>query len=257
MNPLSKLLSEELNRRQSRNKNYSMRAFAHTLSLEPSAFSKILKGHRIPTLLTLNKILEALQLPSEMTTPVLNWHKKIHSEKNELVKFVNESPTNAESKLQIEIHHLVILEALRISAFSESIEDLRHLMEIPSEEFYKSLVELDHAGLLKYDPSAKQVAILNTQNTTLSIAITSAKLRKVQRQFLAMAAKAVEEVSPDHRDNTTLTVAIPVSKIPYFKKLIQKTRRRINSIAEMEIEGADSVYNFTFAIYPAIKLKTP
>lgn len=251
MNPISSLLVEELKKRKSKNQSYSLRALARILELEPSALSKLMKGQRLPTEKTISRITEKLKVSESDLQNIQNWIKAVKKEATAVEKFASFEMKDFEDKIQN--FHLVLLEALRIPVFAENVEGLRKSLQMDTKSFYEIISDLEKMHMLNYSPKTNSVSILREHNTTFPHPFTTEKRREIQKKFLSMAIKMIDQVPFEERENSTLTIAIPTSKIPEFKNLFAKMRRRVNVEADKNLKKADAVYNFTIAFYPAIE----
>lgn len=247
MNPIMQILSKEFETRKSKNKNYSLRAFARLLELDPSSLSKILKGQRIPSLKAATKISQKLALLPEDFQLIQEWLEKNKSE-GELIAIDLEKFRN-----EIDCYHLIMLEAFKLPVYANSVENLRYDMKIDGKLFYGILRDLEEMKFIAYEPVLDKVQVLQSQNIVLRNLPASEKNRALEKGMLQLALQAVDSVPCESRDHATVTLAIPASKVPYFRDMIIQVWKRINLEAEREVKKADTVYNFTFTVYPAIK----
>jgi len=64
---LSNILANELGRRRTHNQNYSLRAFARDLEIDPSYLSKLIQGKRIASEPMYQKIITKISAIKELT----------------------------------------------------------------------------------------------------------------------------------------------------------------------------------------------
>lgn len=247
MNPIMQILSKEFEGRKSKNKNYSLRAFARLLEMDPSSLSKILKGLRIPSLKAATKISHKLNLPEEEFHQIQDWLAKYKTD-SELCLLDVEKINH-----DIECHHLIMLEAFKLPIFANSVENLRYAMKIDGGLFYRALRELEEMKLIAYEPVLDKVVVLQTQNIVVLSKPSSEKRQLLEKKIFQLAAQSLEEGAEEDRDHATLTLAIPASKLAFFREVLIQAWKKISLEAERDIKKADSVYNFTFAVYPVMK----
>ena len=99
------------------------------------------------------------------------------------------------------------------------------------------LLEPDSTGGLK-----KTDAKLSTTHD-----IPNEALRRYTAELIDRAKAALDAQSVDERDMTTLTLAIPTSKIPEAKKMIRAFRRRFCSA--MDQGKCDEVYSLAISFF--------
>jgi transcriptional regulator with XRE-family HTH domain len=240
--PICNLLTQELKKRQLANRKYSLRAFAADLEIDPSSLSKIIKGMRIPSEETRTRLLKAMQVGPEDLERVNRW--------------VEKQAKGAEFEVFQEIHvdnhfepeHVAALEALRIPSVTANPSSVSNILNLDPERVEKVLRELESMGLVAFGDFG--TAIFSPHNSTFSISSTSVRRREIQRYFLEAAAHALNSVPFEERENSTLTMAIPVDRLDLFKEELARFRYRINRIADRRISHANKVYNFVFGVYP-------
>lgn len=248
MNPLAHFLQSELNKRKAKNNRYSLRAFARALQVEPSALSKFINEQRVPSMKIVNRLLKNLEVSEKEYENIRHWVSQFQMAKKEFISFDEEELEN-----QIQIHHLLVLEGLRLPAFAQSLDRLRQYLRMESTIFFQILQDLEKMNLITCEWGHCRTKTPKAVRVSVPRAITSEKMKSIQIEFLKMAYQALEKTPVQFRHNSTMTVAIPSESLECFVELLNKIKHRINLEAEKRKEQADSVYNFTFAIYPLLR----
>lgn len=104
---------------------------------------------------------------------------------------------------------------------------------------------------LKYDEKKKLIDNSGFL-TTINSPVTSASLRKFQKQMLLKAIDAMEDFPLEERDQTSLTIAIDEKDIPKIQNLIKRFRLKLNrELSDSKIKTR--VYHFSFSFFPISK----
>lgn len=244
-------LQQELVRRCRENRNYSLRAFARHLNLEPSFLSKLLRGERNITVPMFQKLADRLLLEPQT-------HR-------EFVKSIEARAPRRGPKPEADLfelsadqfqviadwYHYAILELLLLESFQPDPRWVARALDISPAEVNAALERLERVGLLARDESGWKS--VNENNTTTGSAFTTVAFRKLQRSVLEKAIAALETVPLEKRDQSSITMAIDSRKLPEAKKRIQKFRRELMQFLQSEGK-ADQVYHLSVSLYPVTVL---
>lgn len=237
------LLKRELQRRQQANPKYSLRTFAAALQIDPSSLSKILKGMRVPSDETRARILRLVHFDESEVAEVTRWL----DEQSRGPQFETYNVEIFERVIEPE--HLIALEALRIPGIASDPNLLGPIAGLDAERMTKILNDLESIGLVGFGESG--AAVFSPHNSTFTIPLTGEKRKRIQRQFLEGAERALETLPIEIRENSTLTIAIAAEQLPEYKAELARFRARLNKLGDKRIARANTVYNFVFSVYPA------
>jgi uncharacterized protein (TIGR02147 family) len=272
-------LKMELVARNKKNPRYSLRSFSKTLDLSSSFVSKLLNGKRQLTEETFNKISAQLSLSPELASHYRN------------VEFTNRlsktSRDNSKSYIKGELdqelleevrdfqdedkkfkalsmdqfnfiaewYHFAILELLTIEGFIVNPNYISAQLNITPLEAQHALNRLIRLGLIKLRKTSKGDQVFVSENhTTIGREIATAATLKQQEAFLKMAADALIEIPIEQRSQTSMTMAIPKSRLKEAQKMIHDFRRNMTSLLQRRGKR-DSVYQLTVSFYPLTKGK--
>jgi len=244
-------LRQELLDRCKRNPTYSLRAFAAQLGVDASTFSKILKGKR-----PLGQKM-ILQLGSKMglSTAEIGGFLKRGVEGGE--------ESDAEfTGMQLELdrfavisdwHHFAILELMLVKKFEPAPKWIAKALDIKTVEVEAAIERLERVGLLKIHANGQWEDLSRGFSTSIGPDMVSAAHRRLQEQFLKKAGDSLAHVPIEHRDHSTMTMAINLSRLPEARERIKKFRR---SLARFLAEGddLDEVFNLNVALFPITNL---
>lgn len=234
---LSTILEQELSKRVHQNPHYSLRAFARLINVDPSTLSQVLRKKRTlskklsaPILAKLGvvqspdgveSVFEATKLTADVIAYIGEWHHHAIFELASTQNFVR-TPFKASRFISKEL-------GISMSAAKDALDRLMRL------------------GLLDrhLKPTSKNL-------TTTGIPGTTTALRNWQRQVLEKAIRALDEVSIEERDQSSLCVAINRRRLPEAKALIARFRRELNALADRDLKK-NSVYQLGVSFYPLTK----
>ncbi len=92
-----------------------------------------------------------------------------------------------------------------------------------------------------------------SKNVTTTHDVQSAALQLSHKQNLELAALALDEVAIEHRDITSITMAIDAKKLPLAKAMIKNFRRQLSEF--LESGNKNEVYNLNVQLFPLTKRK--
>lgn len=75
-------------------------------------------------------------------------------------------------------------------------------------------------------------------------------VRGFQRQILSLASAALEQISPEERDISTLTLSMDENAFREIRELVRECRRQIQKRVE-ESRESDRVMHLAMAFFPA------
>ncbi len=234
-----RFLHRELSERLQKNPAYSMRAFARHIDLDQSLLTKVLQGKRRVSPVTTKKILEVLGAEPALVAKVMQKSSEragqFEAMEDEAFSFIKGW------------HHFAILELMKLASFVPDEDYVSQRLGLHIEVVREALTRLEDLGMISREEN--EWKLLKPNNTWASTSRTNEARRQLQKSLLEKSLTAIEEVSVDRRDHSSLTVAIPVARLPEFKEKIHKMRRELGD--HFQSQGQlDEVYQLTISFFP-------
>lgn len=236
-------LVTEFKKRQDRNTAYSIRAFSRDIGVAKTSISEAINGFRCLSSANIDIMAAAMNLDNETILQLKN-DLSVVSDRGRTL-FVED-----EFEVIKDWHYLAILNLAKLSDNQCDAEWIAGRLGLSFEMADESLTKLLGLGLLK-DDEGKLVRTLLP--ITTSVDIPSASIREHHRQSMEKAIVALEEVSIELRDYTTVTYALDSEKIPEVKKLIHTFHRKLGKI--LPVKDATDVYRLNIQFFPLTKPK--
>jgi transcriptional regulator with XRE-family HTH domain len=233
---LRKILQEELVRRCSKNRNYSIRAFARYLGVQAPTLSHVIRGKRTPSKQFAQKVCDRLSLKFDFAGDTLDFQTLDASYEDVISDW----------------YHFAILELILIDQFKADAKWIAKTLDITVGEVSIALERMERMDLISRKNG--RIQPVKMHNTTVGTAKTTFALRKIQAQFLELASAAMDEVEPDLRDQSGLTIAINRADLPEVTEQIKKFRRELCAFLERNKKRTD-VYQLTISFFPLTKRK--
>ncbi|MGE3974697.1 MAG: TIGR02147 family protein [Bdellovibrionales bacterium] len=248
-------VQDELLRRCRDNPRYSLRAFAKALGIVPSALSDILNGKRPVTVATRERLGLALGLKLEE----LNQYG-ISSKANSAA-----GATSIRSEFQqitldtyaiiSDWYHYAILELIKVKGFKPDPKWIAKSLSITKNEANFAIERLVRVGLLEVEPSGQWRDLTqDSYATNISGNLTSEASRKLQKQILEKSIIALQEVEPQERNHTSMTMAINSKYLPEATERIKNFRRELCKYLENKPEP-NQIYHLGISLYPVTNIK--
>lgn len=247
----SVFLQEELQRRKNKNAGYSLRAFAKTLGLSSSFVSKILNAKKNVSQETMMSIAARLEVDEDAVQDFL---AQLPSFKLKDMEF----ETVAVDQFQYisDWHHFAILEAVTLTEFSPEIKNqakwFAERLSISEDRAASAIQRLVRLGLLEVNSSGKILGIEKSR-TTIGAGVPTSANREHERQLLQKAIVALEEIPISERSNTSMTMAIPASRVKEAKEKIKIFQREMSTFLQRKGKR-DAVYQMSIAFFPLTKI---
>lgn len=244
-------LQEELADRSNRNPSYSLRAFAKSLDVDHSTLSKFLTGARKPG-----------------TKVILKLGAKIGLSPEEISFFIESSKGNAPSgfnsfesinadnfKVISDWYHYAILELMAVEDFKPDFEWVAESLGITKNQVEVAIKRLERVGLLRVTAEGEWVDRSSGFSTTLDTPYSTSAFRRLQRQVLEKAIIALDEIPMQRRNQTSMTTAVSIDKIPEAISMITKFRRKLGRFLKSKPGENQEVYHVSISMYPITNLK--
>jgi uncharacterized protein (TIGR02147 family) len=241
---IADVLRQELQKRKRVNGHYSLRAFARNLGLSSSFLSKVIAGKRSVSQETFYKITSRLNLSQNHTEALFNQSSiKVTTPDFEIIKADH-------FRLISDWHHYAILECATLTDFEPSARWIANRLSISEERAKTGLERLTRLGLLKIDKNGQVISVAQEHYTSgILQTVPSTAHTEHERQVLEGALVALDKFSTERRHQSSMTIAIPESRLKEARDRIRKFRRELT--AQLQRRGKrDSVYQLSISFYP-------
>ena len=266
------VLSNELENRQRVNSNYSLRAFAKSLGINPTTLSMVLQGKRSLSAESAHKICDALGMdPLDAKifqamvwsldgksqairlkyTKELNELLEMKSGQNRVASYFDFSL--ARFRVLSDWYHLAILECLHLSEYSRvsSKKVSQWLHKKLGISTNQVLVALDRLRSLELVVEKKGKPVPSEGILYTGDREASAAIRNHHKQYLEMAIASLEKQDISERDISGIVVEVDESQIPEAKKMIQEFRKKMNSF--LRLKKTNCVYRLGINFFKLTK----
>lgn len=248
------VINRDLLQRQEKNPQYSLRAYARDLGMEPSALSKILRGLRPLSIKSAGDVARSLRLnPVERTKFIESLYRTRYNIDAIDIKEEDDRFMLDESYFKViaEWEHYAVLSLYDISGFRASAEEIAHRLNISPERAEEVLGNLLAAGLLVMNDDGDLVKTHSVVRTTEDH--KNKALAESHREALRMGLEKLDAYDVDHRDFSSTTLAVDLEKLPAAKTIIREFRMKMTSLLK---EGDRSeVFQLAIQFYPLTDLK--
>lgn len=244
--PFSIFLKEELLKRQIKNTNYSLRAFSKSLGLSSSFISKVLNGKKNISPKTMITIASRIDADEEVIEGLLLNHPGYKMQESAYKNLAID-----EFQCISDWHHFAILEAVTLNDFEPQAKWFANRLGITEERAALAIQRLTRLGMLKTNAASEIIGIVQNY-TTIGVATPSSANTEHERQLLQKAIEALDQFSTTERSQTSMTMAIPVSRFIEAKDKIKKFQREMTTFLQRKGKR-DSVYQLSVSFFPLTK----
>ncbi|MGE0763108.1 MAG: TIGR02147 family protein [Bdellovibrionales bacterium] len=238
-----KIRSEYIERKK-RNPNYSMRAFASSLSIDQSLLSKILSGVRKPSTEMILKVSQKLGFNGDQVRSFL-----ARQEKGQTVYYDLEQLEA--DHLTAHWEHYAIFELVQTKTFKPDIIWIAKRLGLSKIEVEAAVKRLETFGLLKID--GENWSVTHTNISFTGIQQTNEAKRFLQKKYLEMAHNAIDKHTLDERFNGSLTIQCSPELLPAIKRRMDTFINQLEKFIASQ-GPHDDVYQVVVGCYP---LTTP
>lgn len=235
-------LREELLKRTKKNPSYSLRAFAASLGMDASTFSKILKGKRPIGKKTIEQIGKKMGLSNQEISKFLRATKEADEEMQLQQHFL----TLAADQFAIikDWQHFAIRSLISTKGFRRDRKWIAKVLELSSKEVDEAVERLLRVGLITVDKNGHWKS-----TGSLSSLGQSESYNHFYKQHLKKAISAVRDVPEDLTNFSAMTFTMDSEKLQEACTRIVRFRRNLaNFLAEGD--NCDEVYSLTIALFP-------
>jgi plasmid maintenance system antidote protein VapI len=239
-------LQSELVRRCEANEKYSLRAYARSLRIAPSALSAILNGKRPVT----HKMKLRLGLSLGLSPQDLG-HFQESKTQGHTLKF-QQLALDTYAVIS-DWYHYAILELTHLKNFRTDPKWIAKSLGITTSEVNIAVERLQRVGLLKIENDSWLDTTPDGHATNIQGDLTSAASRKLQRQILEKSIRALDDIPIAKRDHTSMTMAINPEDLPEAKEKITRFRRELCAFFEKRGRPTQ-VYQLAVSLYPVTQI---
>lgn len=253
-------LNDELVRRSSVNRAYSLRAYAKSLGLSPGELSEVLRGVRKLTIKSALKISKAMGLTSSETKHLFslieqaetsNYHKEggvnLLDEKNSSHRqhLIN----NDQFDVVSEWYHFAILNLVDCKDFEWSFTYIAKKLNIKAFEVKTAIDKMVNVGLIKkiVHKDGRFTYKVSNEFVLSNDGIPSKAIKNYHRQILNKAIESLEIQHIKERDITGIGLVLDMKDLPAIKKDIAEFQ---NMMIEKYAKGKKQrVYQLEVALF--------
>ncbi len=254
------LLRQELARRQRRNPRYSLRAFAKLLTVDPAVLSRVIAGKRPLSLKTAERVAERLYEGARaggrgrlrfLASVTLDLQRRqlgriapeVAAALAPPVHDLNEDLFNAIADWQ----HYAVLELTYTEGFAGTASAVAQALGLGLDEAIAALDRLLRLGLLVRAADGR-LAKAEHKIHARSPALSTAALRRHQRQILTKALESLDGTPPEARAVTTLVLPTDPAQLTVARQLIEEFAW--NLCQHLTAGRMTEVYALAVTLYP-------
>jgi uncharacterized protein (TIGR02147 family) len=240
-------LQQELVERCSKNPMYSLRAFAKSLGIAPSALSAILNKKRPLT----KKMVQRLAVNLGLSSKEIETFQKLYINKKTDEMLMTDFQQLALDTFAIigDWYHYAILELIRLKNFDSDPKWMAQRLGITKSEVNFAIERLHRVGLLKVIEKNGTRSYQSGNATNINGHLTSGASKRLQKQLLEKSMRALEELPIEVRNHTSITVAINSKSLEEAKEKIKNFRRHLCAFFEQD-KNPNEVYQLQISLYP-------
>ena len=202
------LIREEFLRRCKVNSNYSLRAFARQLGVDPSLLSKVMRGQRKPSRDLITVVGTAIGIRPSKIAKLLKGKGDINY-------------SNVDGDVFTVISdwcHFSILELMKTRFFQSDFGWMAQRLSLRKAEVEAAVERLIRLQFVEITDGLIRLKAQN--NTWANNSTTTIARRSLQKQLTLKAADAIDRVPFELRESGSLTIACPATLVPELKRKI-------------------------------------
>lgn len=244
------VLQDELLGRCRANPNYSLRSFARSLNVEPSALSQIINGKRTLTEKMKIRLGSALGLSMQELEKI---PRDGSHRRGRAIARSYQQVTHDTFSVISDWYHYAILELTYIEGFQSDAAWMAKKLGITKSEANFAIERLFRLGLLGKNKSGEWFdASENGELSHIAPGLSSIAARKYQVELLELSKRAVQEIDVKRRNHTSATLCFDPNDMEEAIEAISKFRRKFAQ--EFQPKGrAKDVYQIQISFFPLTK----
>lgn len=241
------LLNLEYSKRVRKNPQYSLRAFATYLEIDPGHLSRLLSQKRSPSLRVKENVLQKLNIDPSQLLELSSFSEAAESK----LLTMNIQHFQVISEWQ----HFAILELTYLDNFQSNEKWIADKLSLPVIIIKASIQRLKDLGYLKLEKG--RLIDVSGNMTTVGHNFTSQAQKKLQSQILEQSKQALDNVNYELRSHSALTFACGDDEIEEIKEMIRGWENQLVQYLESKNNKKRHVYQMQYSFFPITKQGNP
>lgn len=238
------------------NEQYSLRAFARSLSIPVSSLSEIMNEKRPMTRKLCERIGGALNMsPEQIDAFSAKPHGNSQKSAQEVLEENYRQLALDSFYIISEWYHYGILQLIKTKGFKNNPTWIAKRLGIQEEQVKIAIERLMRLGVLEEGKNGKLIDNTKGNTSHLKSDFTNHQLKNFQINALEKGITALKEIPIELRDNTSMTMAISKKALPFAKEEIKKFRRQLTKKLEA-FDEPDEVYQLAISLTPLTNIET-
>lgn len=236
-------LKDEFNKRQKKNPNFSIRAFAKHLGVNSSTLTQILNGKRPLT----DKMADDLGQKLKFSAAKMRLIRKgipFGTDPYKSFKKMEED----EFEVISEWYYYAILELIQLKNFRASPVWISKILGLPIIQTIEAINRLQRLKYLEITPEGKWIDRLGDVNN-LGNEKKAEAFTEHQRQVVKKSLEALDKIPYEKRVQSSMTVAVSKDRAIEAKTMILDFIEELNEFLRSG-DTKDEVYNISVSLYP-------
>lgn len=251
---LQKIILTKYEEARAKNPAYSRRAFSKRLGLSAGAISEIFNGQRRVSLKLAEKIATKLSLDPQQRAELFSYFPQKIRRKSEPIK----TDQISSNYLQLstdqfhvigEWYYFAILTLFDAADFQSNSKWIAARLNLSEVTVKNALERLKRLEMISEDEHKNLKKTGIKYRTTDDIANISVK--KAHKQYLEKAQEALDTLTVDERDFTSLMFPLSPKNLPKAKEMIRKFQDDL--AAEFASETQSEVFQICIQLFPLTK----
>lgn len=253
------ILNEQLEARSAKNNNYSLRAFARDLELNPSRLSQILSKKKGLSEKGAEALAEKLGLNDREKEYFILSAKAQHSRslkvKTEAQNSLSEKLSPKKHSKRLELHdfeqahnwyHMAILELIELKDCEHTIEWFAKKLKLNKIIIKNALLRLEKIGQLVLENNTYRASFQESETTN---DIPSAAIKKYHEEILKKAEQSLFIDDVHNREFLSMTLAFSQQQMKEAKMAIHSFQKEFAEKFYPKSQEKDSVYQLSVQLF--------
>jgi len=253
---VQKLLLTRYEDIRSKNPQYSRRAFSKKLGLSAGAISELFNGQRKISVKLAERIAQRLALdPQERTELFAHFPSRVRRIKLKATDQVdpNYLQLSADQFRVIgDWYHFAILTLMRTKGFKSDVKWIANRLALSPIIVKTALERLKRLELIQEDRKGNLARSKTSYRTSDDIANSS--VRRAHSQYLDRARNALDTVSVEKRDFTSVMLTLSPHQLPRAKEIIRKFQDEL--AAELESAPQSEAFQLCVQLFPLTQIES-
>lgn len=232
-------LANELAKRKKKNTSYSLRSFARDLGIPAGRLSQYFSMKRTISKEVSDKLADALSL-----SPLQRQAWQLDENKYQFLEL-----DQTQFEMISDPMHFEILTLMETENFISENKWIAKRLGYSTIEVSEALRRLDRIGLIKLE--GKKWVLINKNGHKTTDGISSRAIKKAHKAQMEKCIDALDNISVDLRDITSILVATDPEQLHLVKEKIRKFRRSLSS--QLSTHSKKEVYQLSIQFIPITK----